>query len=78
MVAMTRLGMDSRLEDDTDVILVFSAAMRERREAERWRRVWRALVLASDVEVFEALVHGESVPLSRLDPAAVERFARRE
>ena len=69
--------MNSPLEDETDVILAYSAAMRQRREAERWRRVWRALVLAPDVEVFEALARGESVPLSRLDPEAVERFGRR-
>ena len=62
---------------DTAEVLAFSAPMRERLEAERWARVWRALVLAPTVEVFVALLRGESVPLSRLDADAVERFGRR-
>ena len=62
---------------ETDTILAFSAPMRERLQAELWARVWRALVLAPTVEVFEALLRGESVPLSRLDADAVKRFGRR-
>jgi hypothetical protein len=38
------------------------------------RRFWAALVLAEDVETFEALLNGESVPLDRLDPDWVDRL----
>lgn len=48
------------------------------------RRLWpdagelfRAIVLSPDVEVAEALLCGESVPLDRLDAEWVERFGRR-
>ena len=47
---------------DTDELLAFSAATRERLTAERWARVWRALVLAPTVEAFEALLRGEALP----------------
>jgi hypothetical protein len=43
----------------------------ERRELARF---WRALVLAPTVEVFEALLDGESVPVDQLDQAWLERF----
>ena len=44
---------------------------------ERWpdaRRLWRAFMLAPSIEVCEALLRGESVPVSRLDPLWVRRF----
>ena len=46
-------------------------------ERDRWRRFFKALVLAQDVETFEALLEGERVPLDRLDPEWVARFGRR-
>lgn len=54
-------------------------AVRRLQEPERhvWRRVWKALVLARDVETWEALLEGERVPVDRLDPEGVARFGRR-
>lgn len=37
-------------------------------------RLWRAFMLAPSIEVCEALLRGESVPVSRLDPVWVRRF----
>ena len=37
-------------------------------------RLWRAMMLAPSIEVCEALLRGESVPVSRLDPLWVRRF----
>jgi len=38
------------------------------------RRLWRAVVLAPDLETCEALLHDEAVPLDRLDPEWARRF----
>jgi hypothetical protein len=38
------------------------------------RRAWRAMMLAPTLEVCEALLRGEMVPIDRLDPEWVERF----
>ena len=46
----------------------------ERRELQRF---WKALMLAPDVETFEALLDGEPVPVDRLDPEWMARFGRR-
>jgi hypothetical protein len=48
------------------------------RDRRAWRRFWKALMLARDVEAFEALLNGEKVPASRLDPDWMERFGRRK
>jgi hypothetical protein len=40
-------------------------------------RVWRAIMLARDLETCKALLRGERVPRSRLDPEWVKRFGRR-
>ena len=48
-------------------------------ESEReWQvlRIWRALVLAPDIATCEALLRGEAVPLSRLDPLWAARLRR--
>jgi len=42
------------------------------------REFWKALMLARDVETFEALLNGESVPVDCLDPEWMRRFGRRE
>ena len=44
------------------------------RSAEETRRLWRAMMLAPTLEVCEALLRGEKVPTSKLDPEWVERF----
>ncbi len=41
------------------------------------QRFWKAIMLARDVQTFEALLGGEAVPLDRLDPEWVARFGRR-
>lgn len=46
-------------------------------ERHEWRRFWKALMLARDVETLEALLDGESVPEDRLDPDWMARFGRR-
>jgi hypothetical protein len=38
------------------------------------RRVWAALALAKDVNTFDALVRGERVPTTRLDPYYIRRL----
>jgi hypothetical protein len=43
-------------------------------ESRAWRQFWRAVVLSPSLEVCEALVAGESVPLDRLDPEWSRRF----
>jgi len=48
-------------------------------QAVRWQdagRLWRAIMLSPWVEVCEALLRGEAVPLS-LDPVWVRRFGLR-
>lgn len=50
---------------------------RESSHRESARRLWRALVLSPALEVFEALVRGESVPVDRLDGEWVARLGRR-
>jgi hypothetical protein len=44
---------------------------------EETRRVWQAIVLAPRVEVCEALLRGERVPLDQLDAEWVARLGRR-
>jgi hypothetical protein len=39
---------------------------------------WRALMLAPNLEVWQALLTGERVPLSQLSPAWVARFGLKE
>ena len=41
------------------------------------RDVWRAMMLAKDLETCRALLRGETVPLERLDPEWVARFGLR-
>jgi hypothetical protein len=56
-------------------------AKRERQvRARHWSdasRIWRAMVLASDLPTCEALLRGVSVPVDRLEPKWVRRFGRR-
>ena len=39
------------------------------------RRLWQAIVLSPRLEVCEALLRGEQVPRSALDPLWAKRFA---
>jgi hypothetical protein len=41
------------------------------------RRLWRAFMLAPTIEVCEALLRGEEVPLGQLDQEWVRRFGLR-
>jgi hypothetical protein len=41
------------------------------------RRAWKAIRLAPTIEVFEALVRRESVPIAQLDQSWVRRFGLR-
>lgn len=42
-----------------------------------WRRIWRAVVLSSDVETCDALLAGQRVPLDHIDTVQLSRFPRR-
>jgi hypothetical protein len=53
------------------------ARTREAREREEASRGWRALMLATDIETYEALMRGERVPRERLDPLWLARFGGR-
>ena len=50
---------------------------RDSADARASRHLYKCLCLATDLETFEALIAGESVPLSRLDADAVKRFGLR-
>ena len=50
-------------------------SVRDRLDAERRARI--ALLLAPTVEVFEALICGESVPVEQLDQSWIQRLALR-
>ncbi len=50
----------------------------ETEEREMFRRVWRAIVLAKDLETCEGLLRGEQVPLDRLDPESVRTLGLRD
>lgn len=65
---------NARLAVERDPVRI-AADSAERRAA---RRIWRALVIAGDLETFEALVAGESVPIDRLDPEGLARFRPEE
>jgi hypothetical protein len=46
-------------------------------EFERWpdaRRLWRILMLSPTIEIAEALLKGQTVPIESLDPEWVKRF----
>jgi hypothetical protein len=45
---------------------------------EEVRNCWKAMMLADSLEVCEALLRGESVPVERLRPEWVKRFGRRK
>jgi hypothetical protein len=42
-----------------------------------WRHFWVAVVISPALEVCEALLRNESVPVARLDAAALRRFGLR-
>ena len=49
----------------------------ESAERTYWRHVWVAIVISPSLEVCEALLRGESVPVSRLDATQLRRFGLR-
>jgi hypothetical protein len=50
----------------------------EQRQREEANRGWRAMMLAPTLEIYRALLRGESVPVSALDPLWVRRFGVRQ
>lgn len=46
-------------------------------ERDFWNLMWRVLVLSPTIEVCVALLRGEDVPTSRLDPEWLERLGWR-
>ena len=73
---MTRDVLDALRESEAE------REIREEQEradqARYWARVWRAVMLSPRVEICEALLKGETVPIEKLDAGWVERFGRRE
>lgn len=47
---------------------------RRRADARQPARIWRAMMLAPTLDVCEALLRRETVPIERLHPDWVERF----
>lgn len=64
------VGLPAAVEQLCDEIL----ARRDQRRRDQADRIYRAMMLAPRIEVCEALLRGESVPLKDLDPIWVERF----
>jgi len=74
---LTVAGADTTAREAVAEACDASAGGVTRSPEERWpdaRRLWRAFMLAPSIEVCEALLRGESVPVSRLDPLWVRRF----
>lgn len=46
-------------------------------ERDLWRLFWKALVLSPTLAILEALLRGEDVPVSELDPVWVTRLGWR-
>jgi hypothetical protein len=54
---------------------------RDQRQTAEWRagnRLWKIMMLAPTIEIAEALLRGDPVPINRLDPVWVERFGLRQ
>ena len=74
------IGQLSPLENARYVIALETAARDAEsvsRASEESRRAWRCMMLARDLETFEALLRRERVPVSRIDPEAARRLGRR-
>lgn len=69
-----QFGTRQQLRDLEEAI----AAELERRGAATAQRLWRAMMLAPTLEIFHALLAGETVPRARLDQDWLERFGLRE
>jgi hypothetical protein len=67
-VSRLRIELDARGEVASYELLP------RQRAAEETRRLWKAMMLAPTLEVCEALLRGEVVPVERLDPDWVKRF----
>ena len=69
---------DPILGPATEALIAKFANRRDREladlDAAYSREVWRAMMLAKDLDTCRALLRGESVPLERLDPEWVARF----
>jgi hypothetical protein len=70
---MTRVHV--RFDERGEVVEYELAPSPEMLEEEA-RRGWRAMMLAPSLEIYTALLRGESVPVEQLDPDWVGRFGR--
>lgn len=59
-------------------VLALEQAIRDAEEHDELSRLWRAIMLSPSIDILEALLRGEHVPLNRLDPAWVRRYGLRE
>lgn len=50
----------------------------EQRTNDETDRIWKAMMLAPTIYLCEALLNGEAVPASQLDPVWLERFGMRQ
>jgi len=46
-------------------------------DARRYRRGWKAWMLAPTLDIYRALMEGQTVPVGKLDPEWVTRFGTR-
>ena len=54
------------------------ARAKGRKERGLTARIWRAMMLAPSAEICDALLRGEAVPISKLDPEWARRFGLRD
>jgi hypothetical protein len=62
---------------DAHEALELEEQMRRLRAEDETTRIWRAVMLAPTLEVCRALLAGERVPLTQLDPVWVRKFGIR-
>jgi hypothetical protein len=70
---------DTPLENARLAILADYLERRAHRSDDRddLNRIWRAMMLAPDIDVCLALLHGETVPMSRLNFVWIRRLGLR-
>lgn len=59
-------------------VIALEQAARDAQEFDELSRLWRAVMLSPSIEILEALLRGEHVPLNRLDQAWVKRYGLRD
>ena len=63
---------------DAQELLQLEEQAREQQREDAIYRLGRAVMLAPNIAICEALLRGEHVPISRLDPDWVRRYGLRE